>query len=389
MRNILLNPLLQEVRGRIGPLVFRRFRGKTVVQRAPDMTRVVASPAQLAQRARFQRAVAHARAVLADPVLRARQASRAQSRGLTVFALCIADYLKAPEGRPAALERPATTRAAGVGAAWGPLPGGGLWLTVAGMKTMPPLVLISGSTDDRGAEFEDYSLSLSMNYPLAVRAGGGQPWLLPCLPDRAFVAGAVRRCDGVLLTGGDDVDPRRYARRLPPAVAATVHRAHAARDAFETLLVEESRRQGKPLLGICRGHQILNVALGGTLTADIQLQLPACMNHNRAKEKDRVVHTVTCAPGSLLRRMAGGNRLWVNSSHHQAVARVAKVLRVTAVSRDGIVEGLELAPEARGLWPWLLAVQFHPERLFRRHAGHLELFRNFVRACARSRLSVT
>lgn len=252
------------------------------------------------------------------------------------------------------------------------------------MKT-PPLILISGSTDDRGSEFADYSLGLSMNYPLAVLAAGGQPWLLPCVPDRAFVAGAVRRCDGVLLTGGDDVDPGRYARRLPPAVARTVHRAHAARDEFEVLLIEESRRQRKPLLGICRGHQLLNVALGGTLHADINLELPKSMKHNRTDRKDRVVHGIRCAAGSRLRRIAGGEWMGVNSSHHQAVARVAKVLRVTAVSKDGIVEGLELAPEAHGLWPYLLAVQFHPERLFRRHAEHLELFRSFVRACARPR----
>lgn len=248
------------------------------------------------------------------------------------------------------------------------------------MKT-PPMILISGSTDDRGSEFADYSMGLSMSYPLAVRAAGGEPWLLPCVPDRAYVAGAVRRCDGVLLTGGDDVDPGRYARRLPPAVARTVQRAHAARDEFEVLLIEESRRQGKPLLAICRGHQLLNVALGGTLVADIKLERPKSMNHNRTDKKDRVVQHVRCAAGSLMRRIAGGEWLGVNSSHHQAVARVAKVLRVTAESRDGIVEGLELAPEARGLWPWLLGVQFHPERLFRRHAGHLGIFRSFVRAC--------
>ena len=168
-------------------------------------------------------------------------------------------------------------------------------------------------------------------------------------------------------------------------MARTVHRAHAARDSFEYLLVEETRRQRKPLLCICRGHQLLNVALGGTLVADITLQLPHSLNHNRSDRKDRVVHTVDCAAGSILGRISAGKPLGVNSSHHQAVGRVAKVLRVTAVSNDGIVEGLELAPEARGLWPYLLAVQFHPERLFRSQSEHLELFSSFVRACSRYR----
>src|SRR5689334_21833464 len=98
------------------------------------------------------------------------------------------------------------------------------------MPTPPkPLVLISGSTDDKGAEFVDYSMSLSMNYPMALTAAGGLSWLLPCHPDRSLVADAVRRSDGVLLTGGDDVHPKLYTKRLPPKVAKTVHRAHAER----------------------------------------------------------------------------------------------------------------------------------------------------------------
>jgi len=243
------------------------------------------------------------------------------------------------------------------------------------------VILMSGCTDDRGAEFVDYSISLSMNYPRAIQAGGGLPWLLPCQPDRALVAAGVSRCQGVLLTGGDDVDPKLYSRRLPARVARAVHRAHPERDVFELMLIGEVLRQRKPLLCICRGHQILNVALGGTLFADIPLQIPRALNHSRTDRKDQVVHEVKCETGSMLARIAGKTRLGVNSSHHQAVAQLARPLWATAVSRDGIVEGMELAPDARGLLPFLLAVQFHPERLFARHAEHLELFKTFVRAC--------
>lgn len=246
-----------------------------------------------------------------------------------------------------------------------------------------PVILISGSTDDKGAEFTDYSLSLSMNYPLAIKAAGGLPWLLPCLPQRRFVAESVRRAEGLLLTGGDDVDPKLYTKNLPPKVAKTVDCAHPDRDLFELILIDEALRQRKPLLCICRGQQILNVALGGTLFADISQQIPRAMNHSRTDRKDRVVHDVACEPGSLMAALAGGDRLGVNSSHHQSVDRVAKSLRVTAVSRDGVVEGMELAPAAAGRLPYLLAVQFHPERLFARHAEHLELFKTFVRACRR------
>lgn len=248
-----------------------------------------------------------------------------------------------------------------------------------------PNILISASTDDKGSEFSDFSIGLSMNYPLALSAAGGMPWVLPCQPDAAFVREAVRQSSGILLTGGDDIDPKWYTDRLPQKVARTVQCAHAARDSFEILLVKEAFRQKKALLCICRGHQILNVALGGTLFADIPLQIPQAIEHNQTDLKDRVVHEVECMPGSLMARIAGGGRLGVNSSHHQAVARMADILRGTAVSSDGIVESMELAPAAKGMLPYLLAVQFHPERLFVRHAEHLEIFRTFVRACRRKR----
>jgi putative glutamine amidotransferase len=151
------------------------------------------------------------------------------------------------------------------------------------------------------------------------------------------------------------------------------------------MLIEEVARQQKPLLAICRGHQILNVALGKfdcryTLT-DAAGQEPLSRTGNQ------VVHDVKCTAGSLMEQIAGKTRLDVNSTHHQAVAQIAKPLRATAVSTDGIVESLELASEARGLLPYLLSVQIHPERLFTRHAEHLELFRTFVQACRRLRRS--
>ena len=220
-----------------------------------------------------------------------------------------------------------------------------------------------------------------MNYPRAVLAGGGLPWVASCQVDPQYIAEAVRRAEGVLLTGGEDIDPKRYSGPLPARVAATVRRAHPDRDAFELLLIQEVLRQRRPLLCICRGHQLLNVALGGTLFADIRLQKPRALNHCRTEKKDRVVHTVECAPGSMMARIAGRSRLGVNSSHHQAVARLAKPLQATAVTRDGIIESMELARPAEGLLPFLLSVQFHPERLFARHMEHLELFRMFVSAC--------
>ncbi len=244
-----------------------------------------------------------------------------------------------------------------------------------------PLVLITPGTDRQGTEFADMSCSLADRYPSAIIAAGGIPWVLPCLPDPHVVAEAVRRSDGVMLTGGDDVQPELYARRLSRKLGKKVNPAEPARDLFELMVIGEVFRRHKPLLAICRGQQLLNVALEGDLIVDIPTQAPGALNHNRPDAKDAVVHKVALTRDSVLTKIAGKQMLGVNSSHHQAVGRVATPLRVTAVSPDGIIEALELADGEAARSPFLLAVQFHPERLFDRHREHLELFRSFTRAC--------
>ncbi|PYM15676.1 MAG: hypothetical protein DME18_03720 [Verrucomicrobia bacterium] len=244
-----------------------------------------------------------------------------------------------------------------------------------------PLVLTTPCSERKGAEFSDRSLSLSDRYPRAIVAAGGIPWVLPCLPSESMVTEAVRRCDGVMLTGGDDVQPKLYANHLPPKLRRTVGPADPARDLSELRLIRELFRQRKPLLAICRGQQMLNVALGGALIVDIARQVPGALDHSRLDRKDKIVHKVALTPGSILNKITGKLTLGVNSSHHQAVGRLAGRLRVTAISPDGVVEGLELAEPAARLLPWLVAVQFHPERLFEKHDVFLELFRSFTLAC--------
>ena len=163
-----------------------------------------------------------------------------------------------------------------------------------------------------------------------------------------------------------------------------MHLATPERDLFELMLIHEVFQQRKPLLAICRGQQILNVALGGTLLVDIATEAPGAINHARTDRKNHVVHEIDIV-GSFLAEATGCLHLGVNSSHHQAVARIAKPLCMSAVSEDGIIEGLELEPGSRQLLPYLLAVQFHPERMFARHSEHFELFRSFIRACLKNR----
>src|SRR5258706_1458910 len=198
-----------------------------------------------------------------------------------------------------------------------------------------PLILLSPSRDGRGVEFEDESISLSNRYPNAIAAAGGVPLILPRAADGNLIADLVGRSDGILLTGGDDVQPELYAGTIPPRWQGRWGPTDPLRDLVELMLLDEIFRQRKPLLAICRGCQILNVALGGTLWIDIATEKPAALKHDQSDRKDRIVHEVALTNGSLLAKLAGTKTIGVNSSHHQAVARVAAPLRATGASADG------------------------------------------------------
>lgn len=248
-----------------------------------------------------------------------------------------------------------------------------------------PLILLSPSTQEHGVEFSDLSISLSNRYSEAILAGGGVPWILPCAPRPEFIAECVRRADGLLLTGGSDVHARLYQRSTPPALKKTLGPPDLERDLLELMLIDEIFRQQKPLLAICRGHQILNVALGGSLIVDIPNQNPKALNHNQPEKKFQTVHKAAITRGSHLARICGKSRIAVNSTHHQAVDRVAKLLKVTAASADGVVEALELNDDVAALLPFLVSVQFHPERLYNEHNEFLNLFIEFIRAGSQTR----
>jgi putative glutamine amidotransferase len=249
-----------------------------------------------------------------------------------------------------------------------------------------PLILISPSMTKSGVEFHDRSLSLSEAYSRAVADAGGLPLTLPAGQSRKLVAESVRRCDGVLITGGDDIEPRLYKDRVPSKLRKTVDTTPdgGERDLRELILIDEVFRQRKPLLAICRGHQMLNIALGGTLVVDIPTEVPGAMNHTRMDKRGQVVHEVQLTRESLLSKITGKRTLGVNSTHHQAVGRVADLLRVTGASEDGVVESMELKPQASRLLPFLVTTQFHPERLVDRYPEHRAIFRAFTKACAQS-----
>ncbi|HLP76882.1 MAG TPA: gamma-glutamyl-gamma-aminobutyrate hydrolase family protein [Candidatus Paceibacterota bacterium] len=253
--------------------------------------------------------------------------------------------------------------------------------------THAPLILISPSIESAGVEFGDRSISLSEVYPRVIADAGGIPLTLPVGKSRELMAECVRLADGILLTGGDDIEPSLYEPKLPGKLRKTVETTPdgGERDYRELLLIDEIFRQRKPLLAICRGHQLLNIALGGTLLVDIPTQCPNAIEHRRMDKRSEVVHEVRLTPQSFISKITGKKILGVNSTHHQAVGRIAEPLQANAISEDGVVEGLELKPEAAGLLPFLLAMQFHPERLASRHPEHRAVFQAFTQACVRHR----
>ena len=246
-----------------------------------------------------------------------------------------------------------------------------------------PLIIVAPSIEKRGVEFHDLSVSLSVKYENAVLQAGGIPVTAPTTTSRQRLAEVVRRADGVLLTGGDDIHPDLYDRHLPRAVRRTVDPTPdgGGRDWRELVLIDETFRQRKPLLAICRGHQLLNIALGGSLIADIHRQVPGALNHQRLDQASEMVHEAPLTAGSLLARITGMRKLGVNSSHHQAVLDPAEPLTAVARTCDGIVEAMEWKPEAARRMPFLMSVQFHPERLTEHHAEHRAIFSRFVEAC--------
>jgi len=192
------------------------------------------------------------------------------------------------------------------------------------------------------------------------------------------ISQALDGCDGVMLTGGADVDPREYG---DTDVHHTVE-IDAERDRYELALAREAMARDLPILAICRGAQVLNTAAGGTLVQDIPSALPGTFNHQQTQPKDAAVHEVTVTPGTCLwtllePRLNADASVAVNSRHHQSVKTPGAGFVVSAVSPDGIVEAIE-KPDAA----FCVGVQWHPEN-FRSGGEFRTLFDGFVKAARR------
>jgi putative glutamine amidotransferase len=216
---------------------------------------------------------------------------------------------------------------------------------------------------------------VNASYVRAVEGAGGIPVLLPPYLSEQARRALWERLDGVLLTGGGDIDPARFDEPAHP----TVFDVSPLRDALELEIVERALGEGVPLLAICRGLQVLNVALGGTLYQDLPSDKPGPVAHSQAEPRDQATHAVkVLSEGTRLASIAGASEIEVNSFHHQAIKRLASGLREVAWAPDGVIEAVEMDGEG-----FVLAVQWHPEDLVSHDPAARGLFSALTAAAGR------
>ena len=221
---------------------------------------------------------------------------------------------------------------------------------------------------------ESHNLWINPKYLAGLRTAGGAPALLDLTDDEDYCRTMLQRCDGFLFTGGPDVEPSLYGHELIPECGFIL----PLRDSQELLLLKLALAADKPILGICRGVQILNVAAGGTMYQDIPAQKPVHLFHNQAGtvEFTTPTHPVTVVPGTKTFALLGRELLAVNSMHHQAVWDLAPGFIPSAFAPDGLVEAIESTSHR-----FAVGVQWHPEFLWENDPRQHRLFAGLVEAC--------
>lgn len=221
-----------------------------------------------------------------------------------------------------------------------------------------------------------------ISYVRAVEAGGGIPLLIQLTSDQEVLDTLYRLCDGLLFIGGGDVDPERFGMDRHPACGDP----DPLRDQVELALARRAAADGLPICGICRGIQLINVAMGGTLYQDIPSEMPGALDHYASRNnagRTLMPHTIAIEPSSWLAKQLRTSEIPVNTFHHQALLDVAPGLRVTALAPDGVVEAVEGTDSQ-----FIVGVQCHPEDLWdAAEPRWAHLFAGFV-AVARQAASV-
>ena len=235
---------------------------------------------------------------------------------------------------------------------------------------MKPLIGITASIDDKT------SLSSFFAYARAIERAGGLPLVLPYLETSDALDDFIAACDGIFLTGGMDIEPSRYGEEKHPKCGE----CQPNRDTLEYAVLSRALKADKPILAICRGHQLVNVYLGGTLYQHLPEERPSDIPHVQAGDPFIPSHPILIEDGSPLSSLIGKREMCGNSFHHQAVKTLGKGLTVTAKSPDGLIEGLTLQSVT-----YLRTYQWHPERLIDTDRDSLLLFEDFIAAAQRKK----
>ncbi len=222
-------------------------------------------------------------------------------------------------------------------------------------------------------------LTSTTTYPKAIEAAGGIPIVLPCGENFEMYDHFVDLCDGFMFTGGCDIHPARYGEDILPACGSIQDH----RDTIELAFFEKAIQTDKPVIAICRGIQLVNVGLGGTLYQDIPSQLGTNIAHKQTEGRFEPSHRVTVVENTPLHAMTGGKTaMMANSFHHQAIKALGRGLEVMARAEDGVIEAVFM-PEK----PYVHAYQWHPERLWQIDCDNQRIFTQFVDACREHDLS--
>ncbi|GGD12289.1 gamma-glutamyl-gamma-aminobutyrate hydrolase family protein [Pontibacillus salipaludis] len=236
---------------------------------------------------------------------------------------------------------------------------------------MKPLIGISGSIIiDQGGRFPGYDRAYVNNdYVQSVLRAGGVPFILPVLEDDETVRAQASAMDGLVLSGGQDINPLLYNEEPRPKQGSPF----PERDHSEAILAKEMIRQGKPVFAICRGVQILNVTYGGSLYQDVSYMDGEPLKHDQYNKPWQESHTITTEPDSVMREQFGEKTI-TNSFHHQSIKDVAPGFRATAFAADGVIEAIE-KEDGEG---FVIGVQWHAEMMTRKHERMQKLFNRFV-----------
>ena len=231
---------------------------------------------------------------------------------------------------------------------------------------MKPLIGVTPQLDEK----REY-LRMSPDYFGAIEVAGGIPVMLPLLVDAESARKCAAICDGFLFTGGPDIEPERYGQTPVNQSVITC----PPRDVMEMTMLEEAEKSGKPILGICRGLQVINVFHGGTLYQDLPTQHPSETCHAQKPPFEVPAHNVILSEGSPLKKLVEKEKIAVTSRHHQAILKLGDGLEVMARSEDGLIEAV-CQPDYGFLW----AVQWHPEASYKTDDASSALFRAFINA---------